>query len=977
MSEQFVSFTEALEEVVFVQPEKLALVSTEQSLTYAQLWEKSGQVAAFLGSTGLLPGERVGICLSKSIAWLTAVIGCWRAGMVMTPLDPCAPSERLEWQAKHASLALVLGQGQPPAGISGALWIDLALASDTEAQFQNQALQEGDPAYLIYTSGTTGQPKGVLVPHRGIVPVLKAQIEAFELTPESRFLWLLSPLFDASLSDLGSSLLAGACLYFEPGLERDLARLKLVMARDQITHTDLPPSLLPLLKFADFPASFQTMVLGGEPSAPEMLQSWARHFRLINVYGPTETTICASLCLIDPESWEFPLLGQPLPGFSFAVMDAQQREVSIGNEGELWIQGPGLALGYISNARLTRERFREREGQRYYASGDHVRLLPNHQYGFLGRYDRQIKWHGQRLEPEEIENCLLAHTEIARVAVFLHAHQGQDESVLSIAVQAIDPENFSLDSAQNWLKSRLPDWMQPVRWFELTDWPVTVTGKTDFEVLKHLSLTVEGPQASIETPEEALYLSIWREILNRPNLGVTDSLGAHSLQKLEFLARVNLSGIHLHPEQLNQCDSVRQCLQSTLTIETVSQSVELLHADTHLSPTWQTFLTNHQGRSARGRGEPLLTGATGFLGRWLLRGLLEDSKGPIHCLVRAQTVEEGLSRLFNALSTTGQVKKDWTRRIVPWCGNLEAEYWGLANSSWKRLALATDRIIHSAARVHLSEPYELLKAINLGGTQTAVQLQATGRKKTLNYISTLSVFVGSDRNQGLALESDDLSQTRQLYGGYAQSKWASEVWLRNVAAQAGPIQIFRLGLVCGDTQSGWFPEKDWFQWMTQGLVYLGCLPADLKQDWALDLTPVDFAAKAILGISKKPQTGLNTFHIANPEPLLLGNWIKAILNHGVHLEFLPRQEWLMRMQAALQSCTGPEKAASLLALCRVLGEEHYQALRALDLFQTTGIRFDTQAADAILHPAGITCPAPSPELLALYLSQMLGPKHSS
>ncbi|MBT9547365.1 MAG: thioester reductase domain-containing protein [Candidatus Sericytochromatia bacterium] len=970
MSEYFRSIVDAFYHVVLSQPKALALVSPTHTLSYVQLWEESGRVAAFLGSTGLQPGERVGICLPRSLEWIIALIGAWRAGMVITPLDLLAPAERLEWQLKHATLATVLGQGSPPAGIALSRWLDLALASDTEPLKDSHVLQEGDPAYLIFTSGSTGLPKGVLLSHRGLLPVLEAQIEAFGLGPGSRSLWLLSPLFDASLSDLGTNLLAGATLYLDTGLERDLERLKQALAKWQISHLDLPPSLLPLLNPSDFPSSFQTLILGGEPSDPARLRTWSEHFKLINVYGPTETTICASLCTVD-EHWQVPLLGQPLPGFEFAVLHPDQTPVAEGQDGELWISGPGLALGYVNASRLTRERFRELNGVRFYRSGDRVQLLPGGEYAFRGRLDRQIKWHGQRLEPEEIEAVLLQAPGVSRVAVFLNNADAPADGVLSVAFQTQTPEPCDQGLLQTFLKSRLPDWMLPVRWFQLADWPLTATGKTDYDALQKLEFGTPLSSESIDSPEEALFLSLWREILHRPALNASEALGAHSLQKLEFLARCSLQGLHLNPERLNACDTVRQIVQVQHQTESSGMPVEQLLPDTLLSPSWQGFLAQSQNHLIKGKGETLLTGATGFLGRWLLRYLLEEGKGPIHCLVRARNVEEGLDRLLQALNSTGACKKDWVKRLVPWCGDLEAEQWGLPNSSWKRLALALDRIIHSGARVHLSEPYERLKEPNLKGTQTALKLQASGRSKALHYVSTLSVFVGSDCNQGVAYEDDDLSQTRYLFGGYAQSKWAAEAWLRQSGGQAGPLHIYRLGLITGDTQFGWFPEKDWFQWLTQGLVNLGGIPQDIDPAWALDLTPVDYAARALLAIAKKPMPGLQTFHLANPKPLMLGQWLTALQAFGVRLERLPRAEWHLRMQAALQSCTGPESASALLALCRLMGEEQYKQLRSLDLFQTTGIRFDTQNADALLHPQGHFCPAPEPELLQRYLIQML------
>ncbi|MBI3724485.1 AMP-binding protein [bacterium] len=181
-------------------------------------------------------------------------------------------------------------------------------------------LSPESPAYLIYTSGTTGVPKGVLVPHRGLHPLLAAQVDAFRLSSGSRALFFLSTAFDASISDIGTALLAGATLVIEPADALRSTGIVETIARREITHADLPPALLRVIDPEHLPRTLETVVVGGEASPPETLRRFARHVRVVSVYGPTEATICSSLCAVDEESWSRPLLGRPLPGVVFRVL---------------------------------------------------------------------------------------------------------------------------------------------------------------------------------------------------------------------------------------------------------------------------------------------------------------------------------------------------------------------------------------------------------------------------------------------------------------------------------------------------------------------------------------------------------------------------------------------------------------------------------------------------------------------------------
>ncbi|MBX3171376.1 MAG: AMP-binding protein [Candidatus Eremiobacteraeota bacterium] len=419
--------------------QKVALEWGDQQLTYAQLWDRVERVAGGLAELGAGPETLVGLNFSKSPEYVVALLACWWAGAAFLPLDASLPEARLRAYRQAAQPDLELfelpdGPALPP--VSGKL------------------------AYVICTSGSTGAPKAVEITHAGLLPMLEEQIQAFQLAPGKRVLWLLSMQFDASLSDLGTALLSGATLVFPPaaGCLPDWLR------QLRITHLDIPPALLHRYAPHDFPDHVETLVAGGEPSDPERLKAWARQTRLISVYGPTEATICTSWRQVD-ESWEGPRLGRPLAGMEHRL-----------HQDELLIAGPGLFRGYRRRPDLSEAACLWLDGRRYYRSGDRVEATGDGDFFFRGRLDRQVKVRGHRIELAEVENAALQVEGVTRCAASLQ------EGELVLFYCGV-PRAARLRTE---LSRRIPEWMLPTRLQPLAALPETPSGKADLGALRFL-----------------------------------------------------------------------------------------------------------------------------------------------------------------------------------------------------------------------------------------------------------------------------------------------------------------------------------------------------------------------------------------------------------------------------------------------------------------------------------------------------------
>jgi amino acid adenylation domain-containing protein/thioester reductase-like protein len=982
-----------------------------RQLSYAELLQASEHLGAALAERGIGPEAIVGLALGRSIEHVVGCLAAWRAGAAFLPLDLHWPDDRLAFVLAEARPAVVLTTSDQlsrfrrlGAPCSSDVWRGL---EPSEAPAQRPSGEDAPPndsvlsglrglspghtshpasclvrrappdrlAYLIYTSGSTGQPKGVDVTHRGLVNLLDSQVAAFRLSPASRVLWLLSPVFDASVSDVGTALLAGATLFIEPWDEnRDLDWLTAILHQRQITHLDLPPALLRRLAPEAMPASLQTLVIGGETCPPAVVRRWARRVRLVNVYGPTEATVCSSLGVCDADTWSEPLLGQPLPGVRYHVRDESLNAVPQGVAGELCIAGDCLARGYRARPELTAQKFVMHHGERLYRSGDLVRQRDDGEYVFLGRIDRQVKVRGMRVEPEEIEARLCEHAGVVEAAVVKRELlEGRAEGLVAFVRGAAGLTTSEL--AQH-LRRLLPAWMVPPLIVLVAELPRTATGKVDLARLEDEPLPgareSEGQARLGGSLALPLLLEVCAAVLGVPALSPDGGFleqGGDSLSLLQVVTAAGARGLVVPPALLADCPRLRDVAgwldeqgsrgAGVLAVDWLRQDVERLLD--------QTPLSRLAGEPAppSTSGTVLVTGATGFLGAHVLVELLRQTEAEIVCLVRAGGARAGHERLTQALAQHGlSVRTEERRRLGVVAGDLARPLLGLPEPTWNDLAQRVDAIYHVAGRVNLVLGYEVLRPDNVLGTLEVLRLWAARRARRLHHVSTLSVFVATDRNHGLLGEDDDLSRTGYVHGGYAQSKWAAE-WLVRRAAGRGAT-YYRPGLITPDSRGGPAPGRDFLTLFLRGLARLGCLPPCDRTALALDVAPVDWVARALVYLSL--HAAGDTFHLAGPRAVSLAEWTAALDRVGVQIEEVDPGRWRDRLLAL--EADDAEAAAACLALCRALPEAQarFEQYRTMDLFQATGVRFGMERALAGLAGSGIVCPDVDDALLDRYVA---------
>ena len=905
-------------------PEHAAIVEGDNTvLTYNQLWQQALHVATYIRSHGG-DGPFIGLHLPKSTAYIVSMIGCWMAGKAFVPIGTDLPTARRKFIIDHAGIRLILDAGTYDEAMSCRM---------TKTPAPCLPHQE---AYMIYSSGTTGTPKGIVVSHAGLCNLARCQQRGFVTIHQSRYLFFLSVNFDASISDILVTLTSGATLVIEPMPQEELAsNLFEVIEKRRVTHTDIPPSLLRMLDPAGCPDSLQTIVIGGEPADIDTVRQWSKKVCLVNVYGPTEATVCTSMCRCD-DQWNAPLLGNVLDHTHYCVYADGRLDAT---EGELWISGIGLAIGYHKDEELTRRKFPVIDGVRYYRTSDHVRKTQDNQLVFLGRMDRQVKYHGQLIELEEIEHTLRTNRNVSRVAVIkrkVDAGNGKDAIVAFVQLMNNGLSKSDVErQLRQCCKHHLPKWMMPSFFEFVNSMPLTPTGKTDLHSLACMPLnkSFREEDRQYSSKEEETIANLMADILKLPSMDADDDfflLGGDSLDTILLLARLQQHGMAFTPTEIRQASTPRLLAQMKRP-----QTAMCVHSS-QLKRHWQVSFTPVMSHSAA-EGNPdliLMTGATGFLGSHLLSELLNrhPTQG-VTCLVRCPSPAVGMERLCDTFHRY-RLDTRLISNVEVVCGDISRPNLGLTDEDYKRLCEEVSDVYHCAAAVNMLANYEQLEDANVNGTRRIIDFCLRGKRKRLHDASTLSVFVSTDRNSGTVYESDDLCVPTNIYGGYGQTKFVAEKMVQTIDPSYCDVFIYRFGLLCGDTIHGISAPKDFLGMFFRGARTVGSLPFDQSDSMAVDITPVNLAAAMVIDIASGNNPGI--YHIAGETPLFYNLLCTLMKEEGVISDIVNYEQWT---KVASSFSDNVDVQALRMALCR-MDAALFRKLRYMDLFQTTGIRFD-------------------------------------
>ena len=571
-------------------PSAAAVVCEGRTLTYAELNARANRLARRLVEMGASVEERVGVLLGRTEEMVVGLLGVLKAGGAYVPLDPSYPSERIAFMLRDAGVRMVV-TGRREAKFladSGMLVVTLDHAWE---RFDDQPTEnlrrtpDGDNlAYVIYTSGSTGIPKGVAISHLSLLNHSAAVSNCYDLQAGDRVLQFASISFDVAAEEIFPTLLSGGAILLRKGMVDIGGEILRLVEQQKVTVLNLPSTAWnELVATAEYqekrlPPSLRMMIVGSERVSVKTYATWqslaSSETRLINAFGITETTITSTTFELKDLGFDLEHklalpIGRPIANTQVYVLDNNLDPVSIDTPGNLYISGIGLARGYINGPGATAENFlpnpfSERPGARIYRTGDIARYLHDGNLELLGRTDEQVKIRGYRIELMEIELVLDSHPAVLRGAVAAEMSEVPDSLIAFVIPRR---EALTRRELQNYLRSKLPNYMIPSRFVFLKELPLTPSGKVDHKALLKLKDSQRSDEDG-DTPEgviEDTLASIMEDALNVDELKINDNffnLGVHSLLMTRVLSRIQSElGIELPLKALFEYPTISSLTQ--------------------------------------------------------------------------------------------------------------------------------------------------------------------------------------------------------------------------------------------------------------------------------------------------------------------------------------------------------------------------------------------------------------------------------
>jgi amino acid adenylation domain-containing protein len=554
------SIDELFEQQVGRTPEAVAVEYNGNSWTYRQLNERGNQLAHLLNKSV----SYVALCLDRSPELVAGMLAALKAGSAYVPIDPGYPPERLALMLEHVSVVITTKQysGLFKDSPIQVIYVEDAISATVPSQNLPRASRGDSVAYVIYTSGSTGKPKGVMVRHRGVIRLFR-QSNYLDFRDSDVIAQTLNPCFDASVQEIWGALLHGARLVI---LDKELllnpTKFKQALRQHRITAWMTSTALFNVManEIPETLAQLRYLCFGGETADPRSVLKVLRHGapeHFYNAYGPTETSVVAT-CLdikdLAPNAVSIPI-GKPISNTTVYILDDCQNSVPIGVTGELYIGGPGVAVGYLGAPKLTEQRFipdpfSKIPGAKFYRTGDLAKWLPAGLIEFVGRTDSQLKIRGFRIELGEIETALKRHSAVRDAVVEVRSEDQQDKQLVAYVVA--ERSGITAQAIREFLGKNLPGYMIPQAIIMCGTIPLNANGKVDKEALRRIP--VVGASVAPRNQLEEQLVTIWKQVLGLKSIGVTDNffelggdslLAVHAAKRIEEMAERPVTAIEL------------------------------------------------------------------------------------------------------------------------------------------------------------------------------------------------------------------------------------------------------------------------------------------------------------------------------------------------------------------------------------------------------------------------------------------------
>ena len=874
---------------VETKPNEIALVASDDSLTYDELNRKANRIANALIEKGVKPQSNILIMLPRTSDLIASIIGVLKAGCAFIHLDLKFPKERIEYIYENSHADYIINVD----GVAlNSLSIEELLGEDNDEN-PDVEISCDDLAYMIYTSGSTGNPKGVMISHKNACN----QTESNPKCEYNNLLSIATIAFDTSLEDILTGFTNGIKIIFANDDEiKSIVELIRLINREEPEVMEFTPSrLLSYLEFDEFCdaiACAKCIVMGGEQFSAKAFEGVKKYCdaKVYNSYGPTEITIASNYKEIaDPENIT---IGKALRNYITDVRDIDGKLLPQGVMGELYIGGVGVGQGYYNMPDKTEEVYMTIDDIPYYRSGDYAIELPNGEIDIKGRIDNQIKLRGLRIEIGEIESNISNFPDIKQNIVVIKEIRNNEHLCAYFTAE----EEINKDELKAYLGERLTQYMVPTVFMQIDEMPQTPNGKTDVKALPEpkLELNYVPPKNKLEQTICAIYSSI----LDIEIVGAEDNffeIGGTSLIASKLIIELLKQDYNVKYDDIFRNQTPR-ALADFLSGEGISDDLDVDiienydYTQIHRLLEQNTFENYAKGTNLE-LGNVLLTGVTGFLGIHVLYEYIKNEDGTIYCMIRKGKFDSCEERLIDLMNY--YFDEDFTDLIGSRIILSEGDITNL--DDFKKLEdYPIDTIINCAAIVKHYTHDDYIFRVNVDGVVNGLEF---AEANNINYVQISTTSVLDEFTEDTDIENVQCDETTLYWGQdlsnkYLNSKFLAERMVLEKALTGMNVKIIRVGNLMGRYSDGRFQKNfdtNAFLNNIKAIKNLKATIAPISEE-LVELSPIDYVAKATLALAKTPKESI-IFHAVSDKLIPNSDIFDTLNSSGFDIDEVTPEEF--------------------------------------------------------------------------------------
>jgi surfactin family lipopeptide synthetase A len=987
------------EKQVISTPDNVAIVFEDAKITYRELNDKANQLASLIREQYHDVYKKVfanqtfvAIFINRGIDMVISILAVMKAGGAYVPLIPKFPINRINYILQDIGCEIIITEKklqeevEPITFPSHKIYLDDINYENFSKENLNLAIKPNHLVYIMYTSGTTGKPKGVMIEHQSVINTLAALKPIYDVKKQKRATAFTSFVFDVSVSEIFSLLIAGGELHILDKERKDPNLLAYYLQDKKINTAYLPPAVLGILPKIDYP-DLRTIIYAGEPCAQDVGEYWCQRCNLYNYYGPTEATIYATSTRVFPG--KVTNIGKPIANMCAYVLDNDYNLMPVGLPGELYLSGIGLARGYLNNLSETQERFvssakifdnkYNRKLKTLYKTGDLVRYEENLTIEYLGRNDTQINMNGYRIEAGEIEHQLCCIFDIRQAYVTEVSLENHGKY---LCAYYISNESISSDLLRKKLLLALPKYMVPEFFIHMKEFPLNQNGKIDKKslevpILEYSAITYVPPQNEYEY----LIAKEFAAVLNTAQVSICAdffSVGGDSLKAISLVSRLQ-NNFKVEVDDIYELRTVRKIALKIpfsrnnlqYQLKNIINSYQIDKKDTFnkesvkkISNYKKSVPMNASTFRQKAISKVLLTGVTGYLGCNLLNQLLLRTNYTLFLLIRAVDVKEAWERV--AAKYKFYFNKDLKpdkARIIIFTGDLEDHNLGLGEGQYATLVDNVDSIIHAAALTKHYGEHERFYSANVDATSNLLKLCALTQLKDFHYISTKSVFdeFSKSTNEFTVFTEDHFADTlSEQTNIYIKTKYEGEKQVVNYWKEGVLGNIYRVGNLAFIKDNFKIQENqsdNAFIHALKCFLMLESMPKELSLQ---EISPVDLTAEAIVRLFDKEIENNGIYHVFNPYKFDLADFFNQYKEFSVKIDTI--KNFITRLMLFIQNEHYQEIVGRFLLHQGWLNENCY-LMDKIDVLQ--------DRSSEIMNQLGFKWSKISPDIFYSYLNRIV------